>query len=122
MVDQRVADLLYDSATAGSGLNSRSALSVDRLVLFYAPPFQIEVLVRAGESGFRAYHGQVMDDIRNVPVPRAQVSMRGDGSAAVTDEFGQFALSGNLTNAQEILTVNTGSEAIECTIPLVAGR
>lgn len=110
--------VFYDSARLKGDPFGTESLIPDRTVIFVTDVLSLNVMVQQDAGELRHYYGQVLDEMLRMPIPGAMVGDgEGTGGGVVTNEFGEFALSSDLTGAEQVLWVVTGQTEVVCRIP-----
>lgn len=111
------AKLLFDTATTGALVGTRSLGQAERSLLFSADPFALDMVVFDAGGGVQVLHGQLLDAKAERPVAGARVVLGDQGESVETDHFGEFSISTLEPLAAQVLRIHKNELDIRCTVP-----
>jgi hypothetical protein len=114
--------LFFDSGLGRGDAWSTGLPEEDRTIIFVSDVLSVNLMMHPDPGGFRHYYGQILDPMLRSPVSGATLTIGEEPrNVAVTNEYGEFALSLAHTDAEQILTVETEAAVLTCRIPETPG-
>ena len=111
------AVLLYDSARPEAAFVSRSAIRIDRSLVFRAEAHTVDMVIHGGDADLGLVLGQVVQEDDGTPVAGAAVRWLDEPVGGVTDGLGQFSLPCERLNAGRDLSVELPDTVLLLAIP-----
>ena len=118
---RKQAVLLYDSARPEAAFVSRSAIRIDRTLVFRAEAHTVDMVIHEGDGEVGLLLGQVIHERDGNPVSDAPVRFLGETDGSVTDGHGQFSLSCDRLDEPGDLSVELPDTVLLLAIPGVEG-
>ena len=112
----RKCELRFDSGGAREDAGARAGAGRERLLVYEAGDYKVELVVHDGAGRVRDVHGQVVRTGHGSPTA-GSVSLHGASKTVPIDEVGQFAARGATTLGSASIAIAVGEDVLFCTIP-----